>query len=169
MKGHILAGLREQVDRWEALLAVLSEAQITAPRPPSEWSLKDEMAHLWAWQQRSIARLEAAQAGRAPQMPEWLPGVDPGDEGVTDQVNAWIYEANRRRPWSEVRRDWRHGYGRMIGLAEAFEERDLLDAGRYEWLQGYSLAMVLLASYDHHQEHLDKALEWQRRAADAEG
>jgi uncharacterized damage-inducible protein DinB len=34
----------------------------------------------------------------------------------------------------------------------------MLDAGRYSWLQGYSLAFVLVASYDHHQEHLEKLI-----------
>ena len=47
--------------------------------------------------------------------------------------------------------------------------RDLLDSGRDRWLGGYALAHVLLASYEHHREHLDKALEWQRRASEAEG
>jgi hypothetical protein len=117
------------------------------------------------WQQRSIARLQAARAEQEPQMPEWQPGVDPDEEGVVDRINAWMFERNRERHWSEVWREWRDGYRRMIELAEGIEERDLLDSGRYRWLGGYSLAHVLLASYEHHQEHLDKALEWQQRAS----
>ena len=34
----------------------------------------------------------------------------------------------------------------------------LLDAGCYAWLNGYALADVLLGSYEHHQEHLEKLL-----------
>jgi hypothetical protein len=45
MKEHILHGLQEQVERWERFLAGLTEAHIVVPRPPSEWSLKDEIAH----------------------------------------------------------------------------------------------------------------------------
>jgi hypothetical protein len=54
MKQHILMALREGVDRWQELLAGLSEAQITAPHLYADWSIKDVIAHLWAWQQRSI-------------------------------------------------------------------------------------------------------------------
>ena len=60
MQDHILAALRELFDNWESLLASLSEAQITTPLLPSPWSTKDVVAHLWAWQQRSIARRQEA-------------------------------------------------------------------------------------------------------------
>ncbi|HET7143457.1 MAG TPA: maleylpyruvate isomerase N-terminal domain-containing protein, partial [Anaerolineales bacterium] len=59
MKDHILTAFREQFDQWEELLSKLSEEQITAPHFDYDWSIKDVMAHLWAWQQISIARMEA--------------------------------------------------------------------------------------------------------------
>ncbi len=59
MQDHILAALREQFNRWQELLAGLSDEQITAPHFDDDWSIKDVMAHLWAWQQISIARVQA--------------------------------------------------------------------------------------------------------------
>ena len=59
-KQRVLTMLREEFKSWEQLLASLSEEQITAPQLPANWSIKDVIAHLRAWQQRSIARLEAA-------------------------------------------------------------------------------------------------------------
>jgi mycothiol maleylpyruvate isomerase-like protein len=50
MKEHILAARREQLDNWEELLASLSEEQITAPHFDYDWSIKDVIAHLWAFQ-----------------------------------------------------------------------------------------------------------------------
>jgi len=70
-KQQILAALREEFERWEALLAGLSEAQITAPQLDDGWSIKDVIAHLRAWQQRSIARVEAALSDREPDYPDW--------------------------------------------------------------------------------------------------
>src|ERR1700682_2779845 len=92
MKDHILAALREQFNRWEALLASMSEAQITTRQAPSNWSVKDNIAHLRAWQQRSIARLAAAPFNREPEFPTWLADSDPDSEGNTDKTNAWIYQ-----------------------------------------------------------------------------
>lgn len=158
MKTHMLAALREEFDQWEQLLAGLSEAQIVASPLPDELSIKDEIAHLWAWQQRSIARLEAGLNNTEPKMPDWLPGVSPESEENTDQINGWIYDAFHERPWPAIYQEWHSGFLRLLALGEALAEAALLDASRYGWLNGYSLADVLLGTYDHHQEHLDKLL-----------
>ena len=162
MKEHILTALREQFNRWEELLASMSDEQITAPYLSSNWSIKDVIAHLRAWQQRSIARLEAALFNREPEFPKWLAELDPDSEGNTDQTNAWIYETYREQPWSTVHPNWREGFQRFLELGEGISEKDLLDTGRYPWLKGYPLAYILLASYDHHQEHYEKLLAWLR-------
>ena len=160
MKDHILTALREEYDRWEDLLSILSETQITASLSPSDWTIKDVIAHLRTWQQRSIARMEAALFNREPEFPGWLPGVDPDAEGATDRVNAWIFENNRGLSWLQVYQNWSEGFLLFLEAGEGFPERDLLDSSKYPWLKGYSLADILLASYDHHQEHYEKLLAW---------
>lgn len=163
MKTHMLAALREVFAQWENVLAELNETQLTTPPQPGEFSIKDELAHLWAWQQRSIARMEAGLKGGEPQMPAWWPdatvtraGTTTAHEDETDQVNARIYAAYRDRPWSEVYTQWQAGFRQFLAVSEQIAEPALLDASRYAWLSGYSLADVLLGSYDHHQEHLEK-------------
>ncbi len=160
MKGHILTALREQFDLWEELLAGLSEEQILTPHLPSPWSSKDNLTHLWAWQQRSIARLEAALSNREPVFPSWPAELDPNLEDNIDQLNAWIYETHRQEPWSQVYQNWKVGFLKFLELGERIPERHLLDAGRYPWLNGLPLAFILLASYDHHQEHLEELHAW---------
>ncbi len=160
MKEHILSALREQVELWEKQLASMSDAQIAAPLVPSPWAARDVISHLHAWQLRSIARIEAGLNDRPPEFPQWIPGVDPNEDAATDQVNDWIYRTHRGQPWPEVRQSWRDGYLRLVELAQGLSERDLLDPSRYSWMGGLPLAHVLLATYDHHQEHLDKLQDW---------
>lgn len=155
MKTHLLAALREEFDHWERVLASLAEAQIITPPQPGASSIKDELAHLWAWQQRSIARMEAGLHNREPKMPSWLPSVAPESESNTDEINAHIYATYRDRAWGEVYKQWRTGFLHFLAISEQIPEPALLDSSRYGWLSGYSLADVLLGSYDHHQEHLD--------------
>jgi hypothetical protein len=152
-KQGILIALREEFNRWEALLAGLSEEQITTPQLPDNWSIKDVIAHLRAWQQRSIARLEAALLNREPEYPEWPEQFDPEVEGQPHDLNAWLYATYRDQPWSSVHRDWSEGFLRFLKLGEAIPENDLLGVGRYAWLEGYALLAVLQGSYEHHQEH----------------
>jgi hypothetical protein len=154
-KQHILAALREEFDRWEALLASLSETQITDPQLPKNWSIKDVIAHLRAWQQRSVARLEAARRDREPEYPAWPERFDPEAEGQPHDLNAWLYEQARDKPWPSVHQEWREGFLRFLELAEAISEQDLLEAGKYPWLEGYALFEVLQGSYEHHQEHAE--------------
>jgi hypothetical protein len=156
MKEHILAALREQLDRWEELLAGLSDEQITAPRFDYNWSIKDIVTHLWAWQQISVARMESAVLNREPEFPKWVAALGRDWEENADQTNACVYETYHETPWSEVYQNWREGFLRLLEVGEPISEKDLLDGDRYSWLKGYSLAFILVASYDHHQEHLEK-------------
>ncbi len=160
MKDHILAALKEELDRWEELLSTLSDEQIMAPLLPSTWSIKDVIAHVMAWQQRSNARVEAALLDREPQFPVWSAGVDPDEEGATEQINAWLYDTYQAQPWSQVHQAWRAGFLRFLETAEQIAEPDLLGTGRYPWLPGHPLAFILVASYDHHQEHYEKTVAW---------
>ena len=69
---RIISMLKEEFNQWEDVLAGLTEEQITAPQLPANLSIKDVIAHLMAWQQVSIARLEAAQLNKEPMLPNWL-------------------------------------------------------------------------------------------------
>jgi hypothetical protein len=160
MKDHILTALKELSDRWEELLASMTEEQITTPHFDLDWSVKDVMAHLWAWQQISIARLEGGVHDREPEFPRWVMELGQDWEENADRVNAWTYESNHNKPWSEVYENWRTGFLRFLEVGSKISERDLLDGDRYPWLKGYSLAFILVASYDHHQEHFEKLTEW---------
>ncbi len=140
---------------WEELLARMSEEVITAPRVPGEWSAKDTVAHLRAWQQVSIARLEAAHADAEPSLPDWLEGSDPNSDEELDHFNARIYAIYQHVPWSRVHADWKKGFIRFLDLAAATPDEVLMDAHKHLWLNGYSLLAVLQGSLEHHQEHLE--------------
>lgn len=152
-KTQIIAELQQEYHRWEDILAGMSEEQITAPTLDANWSVKDVMAHLWAWQQRSIARMEAALHNREPVLPQWPDEFDPEVEGQPHDLNAWLYETYREKPWANVYRDWKEGFLRLLELAEAIPEKDLLESGKYAWLEGHPLSLILTASREHHEEH----------------
>jgi hypothetical protein len=157
-KAHILQLLQEEYTQWEDLLADMSETQLTdthLPGPPPGWSVKDVLAHLWGWQQLSVARAHAALQNSTPAYPQWTEQFGPDPEEDVDRTNAWIYESNRDRPWSSVYADWRAGFGRFVELAAQIPAADLLTPGRYAWMGEYSLADSLQGSYEHHQEHRD--------------
>ena len=158
---EILEKLREEFERWEELLASLSEEEITTSRLPNGWSIKDLMAHLMSWQQVTRARLEAARQGEHPVYPEWLAGASPESEDELHRFNARIYEIHREKSWSEVHREWRDGFIEVLRLGEEVPEDDLVEPGRYSWLDGHPLIAVLQGTYEHHHvDHLGSLLTW---------
>ncbi|HST03828.1 MAG TPA: ClbS/DfsB family four-helix bundle protein [Chloroflexia bacterium] len=157
-KQQILTLLKDIFNRWDELLTGMSEEQITAPQSPSDWSIKDEIAHLWGWQQRTLARSEAALHNREPAYPAWPGELDPDLEENLDRINTWIYETNRDKPWSSVYADWRTQFLRILELSEQLPENDLLDPGRYKWMGEYSLLESLEGTHEHHAEHLEELL-----------
>jgi hypothetical protein len=156
MKDHILTALKEQFEAWEGLLVKLTEEEITAPKFDLDWSIKDVIAHLWAWQQISIARMEGGLYKREPRLTAWIVESVENWEEDADRVNALTFETQHQKPWAEIHQNWKIGFLHFIQLGSAIAERDLLDGDKYPWLKGYSLALILIASYDHHQEHLEK-------------
>lgn len=158
MKDHILAALKEQFESWEELLAKLTEEEITAPQFDLNWSIKDVIAHLWAWQQISIARMEGGLYNRQPWLPAWIAESVENWEENSDQVNALTFETQHQKPWVEIHQNWQLGFILFLQLGSAIPERDLLDGDKYPWLHGYPLAFILVASYEHHQEHFEKLI-----------
>ncbi len=162
-KANMIRLLREEFDSWEALLAGLSEEQIVARDLPADLSIKDTMAHLWGWQQLSIARLEAARDDREPEFDLWPADLEPEsvEEDNVDQINAWMVETYSAKPWVDVYADWKAGYLQFLALSETTPEADLFDPDRYSWLEGWPLFRVLEGSYEHHHvDHLLPLMEW---------
>jgi hypothetical protein len=152
-KHELIAELRAVFTGWDDLLAGMGEPEVAARSQPGPWSVSDMIAHLKAWQQVSIARLEAALRDAEPEFPAWLGGADPfyAEEHV-DDFNARIGEIHRGQSWPNLVREWREGFLRLLELAEAM----LFDRERYPWLAGYGLSAVLEGTCDHHREHLEQ-------------
>lgn len=152
-KQQVLETAQAAFERWEALLADLSEAQILAPMLDDGWSIKDVIAHLKAWQELSMMRLEAGQYGEEPVRPNWPQELDLETESNVDEINAWIYARHRHMPWPALYQAWRYGYLRFLALGELIPEEALLQKKHYAWTDSYSLADSLINSASHHEEH----------------
>jgi hypothetical protein len=154
----LLEQLDSMLGQWEAGLDPASDADFSAPLPGTNWSLKDVLAHLTAWQDVSVARLEAARDGRHPVYPDWLEGGDPDSEPETEAYNGRIHAAHKDEPWETVRRSWSDTYRRLLVLAKRLPPSVLRDPTRYPWMKGMPLNAVLEGTLGHHAEHLPHLL-----------
>jgi hypothetical protein len=159
-KQQILTDLAAIFNRWQELLASLSEEQINQSLHPTHWTVKDVVAHMWAWQQASVARAEAALHDKQPMYPQWWEILGPNPEEDLDRTNTWLFEANLDKLWLKVYTDWKEQYQRFLKLTSQISEKDLLEVGKYTWMGGYALSASTMGSLGHHQEHYESLTAW---------
>ncbi len=153
-KNELIEELKKEYSRWLILLQGFAEDELTRYLPGESLSTKDKVAHLFAWQQLSIARLEAAIQGHDPIIPPWLISSQPDTDDV-DQDNEQIFQMYLSNSWQEIFTLWRTGFEHFISLCSLLQEEDLFKTGKYPWLPEYALADVLTGSLEHHREHFD--------------
>ncbi len=159
-KQHILDELADTFNRWQVLLASLSTEQIYSPLVPSNWTIKDMVAHLWSWQQASVARAEAALNNTQPSYPAWWEQCGPEPEKDLDATNAFLYQLSKDKPWQQVYGDWKTQFMHYLELTRQVPELDFVQPGRFSWMGRYALADSAKGSLDHHQEHYEILTGW---------
>lgn len=149
-----------ELEAWERLLSNLDTQQLIDPLLPSGWSVKDTLAHLGAWQSRTIARMEAFLQGHAPRLPDWPVELDEEETiEAVDRANAWILEAHRERPWADVYLGWRGGYLRFLELLKELPEREIRPNGKLTWISRYERMEDHPENYDYHHAYHRVMLE----------
>jgi hypothetical protein len=144
-RSSLLASAAAGRDRLDAVLAGLDDDAM-AERVDDEWTRKDVLAHLEAWERRMVELVERLRAG------------DPlADRTETDQLNARFYVASRDRSLADVRSGERQAYERMIATIEGASDEELFDGNHFAWTEGEPLAGWFRGNGDeHYDEHLEQ-------------
>jgi hypothetical protein len=153
-KAQLLSDLSDEQAYWEALLQDIGEDHMTQPGVAGEWSIKDIVAHLTAWRRRTVGRFQAALRHEPTPTPFWPPNLQTDDE-----INGWIYAADRDRSLADVLSDSRDVFGQLVEALDAFPEADLLDPERFPWLEGEPLTAAALFGH-FHEEHEPDMRAW---------
>lgn len=159
-KAEYLKMLKNEFDNWDNLLSHTDEKRATTLEFGGYHTIKDIVGHLTAWQELTLARLNAALAGTDPIKPVWLKGGDPDHEPNIDQYNETIYMMYQRKTWDEVYKEWKNRYQEVLKMVEKIAETDLMAEEKYAWLKEYPLMAVLSGTLEHHKEHYRPLLEW---------
>lgn len=154
----VLEKVESEKAQWEALLAEVDENRVEEPGVVGDWAFKDVVAHLSAWRQWSLDRLEAASRADSSPSPPWPIALEADDE-----INAWIYETNHDRSANDVLRESRELFDRLRDIVQSFPEGDLSEPMRFEWMDGQSLGSAILdgSYFGHlHEEHEPDIRKW---------
>jgi|GraSoiStandDraft_54_1057290.scaffolds.fasta_scaffold130811_3 hypothetical protein len=157
-KSSLLHEMSNGYTALENILAPLNQAQMTTPGVNGDWSIKDILAHLNAWQDYLVIRLQAATRNEVPAV-----GVlSDEDEGNTvDRLNADFYEENKARPLDEVLAEFHTTYRQIVEAVQALSDEDLFEPKRFAWMKGNALWELIPGNtYGHYLEHIESIQEW---------
>lgn len=137
---HLYAGR----ERFFAAMVALPRGSML-DRVDDEWTRKDVVAHLEAWERRVVELFERLRRGEVPQ--------DPGD---TDQLNALLHAADRFRSLEDVIAGETNAWQRLIAMVESATDDELFDPEHFAWTEGDPFVGWVRANADQHiDEHLD--------------
>ncbi len=115
-KHELLNQIRAERGRLEETLSRLTHAQMLLPGVDGEWSVKDALAHISAWERRMISWVNSAFRGEKPDIPL------PWDE---DRMNSETFTQVKDKPLSDVLEEFRLSYWDSLALAETLSEEQL--------------------------------------------
>src|SRR6185312_7392726 len=155
-KAQLLNDLKGEDAQWEALLSEIGEEHMTQPEVAGGWSIKDIAAHLTGWRRRSVGRFQAALRHEPAPPPAW-----PAELQTDDEINEWIYTANRDLPLADVLRDSREVFARLVETLDGFSGDELLDPARFPWIERGDFPLTGAVFFGHfHEEHEADMRAW---------
>ena len=150
---ELLTHIQAEYDRFEALLASLREEQMTTPGVNGTWSVKDNLAHLTAWQDYQTSRLQGVLSGGEPSDP--TSGLE--DE---DAQNDYYYQQFKDQPLAEVLARFRASYQRVMA-ATASLSWEALNAPFPWYNNDVSVGAYTLGNTsEHYEEHGELIRHW---------
>lgn len=156
-KKQLLAEMQSEQVAWLALLDEIGEENMTQPEVAGGWSIKDIVAHITGWRRRTVLRFRAALDPTVDITPYWPAELDEDDE--VDEINAWIYKANRDRPLADVLNDSREVFQQLVAEVSALSDEQLNDPQRFPWLEGERLTGAFIFGH-FHEEHEPDMRAW---------
>ena len=158
-KATLLDNISAGHEMLEKVLSPLNEAQMTAAGVNGDWSIKDVLVHITAWQHRLLAQMQAATRGEEPA----IYGLDITGEEM-DRLNEQFYEENKTRPLNEVLGDFQSIHSQMLAAVQAMTGEDLTDPHRFAWTGSKPLWQFIASeTYEHILEHVGAIHRWLAR------
>jgi len=154
-KSTLIDVIRNERARLESLLVGLTETQMIKPGVEVEWSIKDILAHIAAWERLAMDRIYAAQTGTDLKYP-----LIAGDDFV-DQFNAQNYEAHKNQSLSEVRAEFDNAHQEFMAQIEALSEARLSQKLNFDWSGKMTYQVMISANtHWHYPDHAAAIEKW---------
>jgi len=148
-KTQLLAELDMEWAHIERICAGLSETDMLTPGVEGEWSVKDILCHLSAWEKYLLDRLGYVLTGQHP-----LYSIMSSWDDV-HRFNAQVYAENKDRPLNSVIIEFRSLYRGVMTVLESLDDVQLNQAYSYDFPDDRLTLLQLIRAntFEHYREH----------------
>lgn len=144
-KDSLLKDIQQERQRLEKLINGISPQQLIEPGVSGEWSVKDILAHLTAWEQLFLGWYRSGLLGETPQIP--APGITWKQLG---KLNGMIYEAHRSQGLDEIKEEFATSYQTIVREITEMSEEMISTPGYFAWTNGNNLQGYIRANTANH-------------------
>jgi hypothetical protein len=149
IKSELLAELDQEWAHIERTCFTLSEDDMLKPGVQGEWSVKDTLCHISAWEKYLLDRLSYVLSGQKPQYPPMQTWDD------VHRFNALVYQQNKDRPLNSVIIEFRSLYRGVMTVLEALDDELLDQPYSYDFTADRLtlLRLIRANTCEHYREH----------------
>jgi len=156
-KQELLDAIRRERATFDEFVAGFDDEAMLRGARDDDWTPKDVVAHVTAWEQRALRWLNRWRETGNPGRPE----IGVTWEGM-DEINDADYRASREKSPADVRGEAEESYARIVATLEAIDDAEL--AAKPETADGPSWAWIIGANtYEHYEEHREEMEAWRSR------
>ena len=145
-KTELQERVRAAHEKLTGALEGLSEEQATRAGLTSEWSIKDALSHIAAWEIEGARALSEIERGT------WQP--QRFDKQAIDEFNARVVRERRARTFGEVRAEFDAAHARMEEMVAKLPDEVDEKTPAYKFVEG-----VTFRHHAHHAEQIEKYRE----------
>ena len=147
-KSELLAEMESARAELDAVIARIPREAFERPATWGEWTLKDLVAHIAAYERWTSEQMEIPQPSG-----ELRESVTEEATGGVDSLNQMIYEQHRDDALDDVLAESRAAYDALRASIERKSEEEL---ARPAWFSGPGTLLAFLPeqSYGHYRDHL---------------
>jgi uncharacterized protein (TIGR03083 family) len=153
-KPALLSSLATSRQQLLAAIDGLSDEELTQPGAMDDWSVKDLLSHLTAWEAELVKLLAQLRTSKRPAY---------FDLGNVDDLNAKWHKETKKRPLDRVLADFEGVRKQTLRRLESYSNEELTDPKKYKWFDGRPLwRWVAAETFEHEAEHAEQIKQWRK-------
>jgi len=157
-KEELLGRLEEERVNLFRAIEGLEEGEMTLPGVEGEWSVKDLLGHIAAWEREERLVAQRIAEEDAPRFDYY---IDPRDEWR--EWNAREVERRRGLPWSDILEELTREHDKFKEMVERLSEERLGRKATAPWGWETTVEELIRVQYQHERGHAKSIWEWRKR------